>query len=152
MSVSDVLREAHEALRNAVPGKRLKAHREEGLLAQTFQEAMRIWDLQKAEGVSKVDRVAGLAKALREAWPKPREAPWRYLCERCDDCGLVISSCPGDATCGDSKQHRTHSYGTPCYCQHGNRFKQQAPSPDDYTQAAKSKSRPVKKGFQRWNG
>jgi hypothetical protein len=152
MSVVDVLREAHEALRKAVPGKRLKAHREEGLLAQTFHEAMRIWDLQKAEGVSKADRVAGLAKALREAWPKSRDAAWRYLCDRCDDYGLVISQCPGDATCGDPKPHGAHSYGTPCWCEKGNRFKSPAPSPDDYTQAAKGKSRPVKKGFQRWNG
>jgi hypothetical protein len=150
MSVVDLVKEAHDLLRKAVPGKRRQAHAEEGLLAQTFHEAMRIWDVQKAEGVSFQERVAGLEKTLRAAWPKSRDAAWRYLCDRCDDCGLVIGQCPGDATCGDPKRHGAHSYGTPCWCEKGNQFKQRAPTAADYTQAAKSK--PVKKGFQRWNG
>jgi hypothetical protein len=146
VSSYDALAQAHEALRQSVPSQRRQAHKAEGQLAATFREAMRIWDLQKAEGMSLADRVAGLERTLRVAWPFTRE--WKFLCEACNDRGLVMAMCPGDATCGRHREHQAHEYGSPCWCSVGNRFKAKAPSEDDYTAAAKTK--PAGKGFSKW--
>lgn len=143
MTAIDVLRDAHKALRKAVPSFRRKAHADEGVLAQTFREAMAGWDRQKAEGVPLTQRIEFLTRSLKAAWPQTRE--WKYLCAACDDYGLEMHMCPGDATCGRSKAHLAHEYGTPCWCSAGNRFREKPkPSRDDYAQAGKSK--PTKVG------
>lgn len=148
MSSSGELAEAHAELRKAVPGKRRAFDADLGPLARTYKAAMEIWDAQKADGVSLLERIAGLTKTLRAAWPQTRE--WKYLCNLCEDRGLEMLMCPGDRSCGRDREHLPHDYGRACLCSAGNRFKRPAPTEADYTQAAKSK--PVKKGFQRWNG
>lgn len=107
----------------------------DSLLVQTFREAMRIWDAQKAEGISRADRVLGLAQSLKAAWPKGREEGWKYLCTGCSDYGLEMHECPGDATCGRDKPHLPHEFGTPCWCSAGKRFKAPAKTADDFTGA-----------------
>lgn len=130
--------------RRAVLKFRRKAHAEEGILAQTFREAMVMWDHAKAAGADLKTRLQTLENTLRAAWPKHREAAWKTLCSRCDDYGLEMADCPGDATCGRAKRHQAHSYGKPCWCERGRQFRDKPkPSPEDFTAAGKSKmSRP----------
>ena len=110
----------------------------DSVLVQTYQAAMRHWDAQKADGVVLADRLSGLEQTLRACWPFTRE--WKYLCDQCSDFGLVMKTCPGDATCGRSKQHLPHDFGTPCWCEQGKRYRpKQKPEPDDFAQAGKSK-------------
>jgi hypothetical protein len=110
----------------------------DSVLVQTYMAAMRHWDAQKSDGVSLCERLIGLEKTLRACWPFTRE--WKYLCVECSDFGLVMATCPGDATCGRSKQHLPHDYGTPCWCSQGIRYRAKPkPSADDFTAAGKSK-------------
>lgn len=147
MSGIDIIRDAHNALRRAVGPKRREAKHVEGPLAKAFREAMAIWDAMKADGMSLSDRCKGLEAVLRQVWPFTRE--WHTLCPQCNDYGLQMAVCPGDATCGDNpathrprRPHLAHDYGRPCYCELGRRFREAPkPGPDDFTQAGKSKSR-----------
>jgi len=133
---------AFNRLRGQVSASRRQASRRLGALAETFIEAMRIWDAQKADGVSKADRVTGLAKSLEAAWPKGRDTTWKYLCDHCHDYGLEILTCPGDATCGRSKPHQAHEWGNPCWCSKGQRFKVPAkPSAENFSAAGKTPKR-----------
>lgn len=116
------LARAFAQLQGTIRTTRRAASKTWGLLASTFAEAMRIWDGQKADGVSKAQREADLEKTLRAAWPQVRE--WYYLCSSCRDMGLAMSACPGDATCGRGKPHLPHDFGRPCSCQAGERFRE----------------------------
>lgn len=115
-----------------------------GQLAETFKEAMRIWDAQKAEGLSRLERLVVLEKTLRAAWPFTRE--WKFLCPRCDDTGLVMAGCPGDAACGRVKPHLPHDYGTPCWCQKGARFKPKQATETDHLAAIGKTVKPTRVG------
>jgi hypothetical protein len=118
--------------------RRREAAKVEGPLAKAFRETMLIWDVQKADGVSLVDRLAGLTRVLQDAWPRDRE--WKYLCANCSDYGLVLHDCAGDATCGRSKPHLPHGFGEPCWCSLGARFRAKPkPTAEDFTAAGKSK-------------
>lgn len=139
-SASD-LASAFAQLQGAVKRQRREANRQLGPLAQTVNAAMRIWDQQKREGVSREERIAGMEKTLRAAWPKSREQPWHYVCDNCNDTGLVERECGGDAMCGRSKRHAPHRYGEPCWCPKGGKFKIKPPSGDDFTSAGKGFSR-----------
>ena len=130
---------AYGRLRGAVSASRRRDGRAFGTLAQTFIEAMRIWDIQKADGVSEAERQAGLEKTLRAAWPQTRE--WQYFCS-CHDYGLEILTCPGNATCGRVKRHLPHEWGNPCWCQAGKRFRApEKPQPEDFAAAGKTTKR-----------
>jgi hypothetical protein len=135
--------EAHQQARGIIRSDRKRAHRETGHLAKCFAAAMQIWADQRAAGVSFRDRLVGLTQTLRAAWPQTRE--WKYLCQQCDDYGLVMRACPGDTTCGRHHPHLPHEFGTPCWCDHGRRHRErQKPSAEDFTAAGKS--RPTKLG------
>ena len=124
------------ALRSHVTASRKASKKHLGVLAQTYVEAMRIWDTQKADGVSKAERETGLMKTLKAAWPQTRE--WHYICASCADYGLVMSDCPGDATCGRSYPHLPHEFSKPCWCSRGQRFRPPpAPEGGDFRQAGK---------------
>ncbi len=138
MNVIDTLRQAHQELRRAVPSARRKAAKDEGRLSASFREAMLLWDQQKASGVPLADRLKGLDGLLRQVWPFTRE--WKFLCEQCNDYGLIMADCPGDATCGRSRPHLPHDYGRPCWCAKGRAFQPKPQrNPDDFTQAGRSK-------------
>ena len=127
---------AYLALRSQVTASRLAFKKSFGPLAQTYIEAMRIWDAQKAQGVSFAERAAGLEKTLRVAWPQTRA--WTYICQDCSDYGLIICTCSGEETCGRSEPHLAHEFGRPCWCKQGQRFKDPPkPEPGDFTRAAK---------------
>ena len=98
-------------LRKAVGSLRRDFTKTHGLLSRTVTDAMELWDEQKAGGVSLADRQRGLLGVLQDAWPQVRE--WKYLCQNCNDTGLVMALCDGDATCGRSKVHLPHEFGTP---------------------------------------
>lgn len=113
-----------------------------GPLVTSYTEAMRFWDEQKVAGVPIADRVRALEGLLRDVWPFTRA--WKFVCHACDDRGLVITACPGDATCGRAKLHLAHDFGTPCWCALGHRFRPaRPPSPDDVEAAGKIK-KPVR--------
>lgn len=150
MSLQDALRtlgEAHgpsaltaafESLTQAVRRARKASKGQVGTLAATYVEAMRLWDAQRADGVSLELRLVGLEKTLRAAWPQTRA--WKYLCDRCQDVGLSIETCPGDATCGRVKPHLAHSVGTPCWCKAGVRFRER-PKPEPEPAKARTLTR-----------
>jgi len=151
---------AHHALLEALKRKRRQLAKAQGPLARTFVAAMEQWDHEKAAGVSDADRLAHLQVVLRAAWPFTRT--WQYLCQRCDDTGLVQAVCRKGARCNGTstridhfslpagKYQRLcakfpdsdyeHEYGTPCLCEKGARFRTAAkPTREDYTQSGKSK-------------
>ena len=133
------LAQAHAALSGEVRRSRRASRKDLGPLAQTFVEAMRIWDQQKADGVSKEERLAGLEQTLRAAWPFARE--WKFLCGGCGDTGLIMRECRGEnGFCGRRKAHLPHEYGEPCSCAAGLKFlgKPKA-EPTDYKQAGFTK-------------
>jgi hypothetical protein len=152
--------QAHRAVSKALIAKRRKLAKSQGALARTFVAAMEQWDAEKAAGVSEADRVAHLQVILRAAWPFTRT--WQYLCQRCDDTGLVMAVCRKGARCNGIStriDHHTqqpgkykrlcaqfpdsdyeHEYGTPCFCEKGARFRPPSlPARSDYTQSGKSK-------------
>jgi hypothetical protein len=107
-------------------------------LGDVLREAVRLADAQRVAGASKAETSAYLEKVVRQTWPFTRE--WKYLCNKCDDVGLVMEDCPSDATCGRSKIHGPHTFGTPCWCSAGNRFRgKPKPEPEDFGAAGKVK-------------
>lgn len=135
----DELGQEHAAKRAGVSGSRRKAHAELGPLAATYEAAMALFARQKAEGVSLAERLGGLEKTLRVAWPKGRENEWKYPCAKCGDYGLEMAWCDGDATCGREKRHLRHEFGTPCWCPAGKRFKATQKQAADFTEATQTK-------------
>jgi hypothetical protein len=90
-------------------------------LAATVAEAVRIRRVMLDDGASMDDADAALERSIRLAWPFTRE--WKYLCDKCRDCGLEMLFCPGDATCGRTKGHLPHDFGVPCWCPKGKVFR-----------------------------
>ena len=131
------LASAFAVLQGTVRRARRAAKREGGMLAQTVYAALDIWDQQKADGVSRAERLAGLEKTLRAAWPQTRE--WKYLCQ-CNDLGLKLSECPGDSTCGRHRDHLPHTFGTPCWCPTGAKYREKPKAdPADFKAAGMTK-------------
>lgn len=136
----------------------------DGVLAATFQEAMRMAEAMKADGQPSGVIIDAVANMLRLAWPKGREEPWHYGCDRCGDTGWVVKVCR-EGSCGRPfklpKQHsddRTgqgtcqtgHGFVEPCWCQKGLGFKRQLakePRPlEDAVEAAAKTSKPTRLG------
>ncbi len=113
-------------------------------LADTVAEAVRLRAAQKAAGASDAECDRYLEGVLRQSWPFTRE--WKYLCDKCDDTGLVMGDCSGDATCGRASIHGRHSFGTPCWCSAGNRFKAKPKTEDDFSQATAKTRKPTRFG------
>ena len=128
------LREAHRSLKRATGHARAADGRVWGNLAATFHEAMRIWDAQRAEGVTLADRIRGMEATLRSCWPQVRE--WKYLCNSCDDSGAVY----------ETRQTPMYAYPVvyvvPCHCSKGARFRAREPHADDFTAAGKTTKKP----------
>jgi hypothetical protein len=137
--VSDDLRTEHQELRRAVPAARRAAHKIEGKLGAAFREAMEIWDRQKADGVSFLERLKGLDALIRDVWPKgecscPR---CRWVCQSCQDTGANYEKRPARIYGGMLVE-----YVVPCACERGRRFMEKPKAdPGDFTQAARSKPR-----------
>lgn len=132
------LARAFHALQGSVRRFRRAADAKLGTLAQTYAEAMRLWDADKAAGVPKAERFARLEKTLRAVWPQTRE--WHYLCVACRDLGLELYECSGGSECGRTKKHLPHTYGRPCVCAKGALYQDKPkPEPTDYKQAGFSK-------------
>ncbi len=126
-----------------------KPEKFESILLQTFIEANRIREKAVDDGASKADAIAIITNALRAAWPKGRNEPWKYICDVCDDTGWRFYQCPGDATCGRTKKvHAPHDYVEPCWCARGQSLKPKPPSePDILGGLGKQKK---SKGFSRF--
>jgi len=139
------LRELHGRLGFAIKTKRKRAKKELCPLAKTFEEAMRIWDADKAHGVPLADRQQHLAQTLRAVWPLTRV--WRYVCDRCNDTGWEPRSCTPETHCGRRRCEPGHDYVVPCVCLKGEGRRQQltpsALTQGDFEQAGKGK----RKGF-----
>lgn len=125
-------------------------------LAATYLEAMRIWEAQKAQGVSLEERQLALKKSLCAAWPETTD--FRALCPTCDDYGWIFRVCR-DQSCGrpfrlpksagddyTGKGHCTgeHVYCAPCHvCEKGQGYRRnmqkEPPALEDFTAAGKQK-------------
>ena len=116
----------------------------DSVIGQTIQALFREWDAQKAAGATVAERVANLERTVRAMWPFTRE--WHYLCARCSDYGLEMAECPGDATCGRTKAHLPHDYGTPCWCDAGRRFKPKERTEATAVEAAAKVRKPTRWG------
>src|SRR3990167_10748643 len=88
---------AHRGVSRAISARRAKAARTQGPLAQTYVAVMEQWDREKAEGVSREDRLQHLETVLRAAWPQGRE--WKFTCTRCHDTGWADSVCRAGQRC-----------------------------------------------------
>lgn len=145
MKSLDALREAHNELRRVVPIARRQAAKQDGDLHALGRETFRIWDQMKADGATWDERMAFLTGVLKQILNRGRE--WKYLCHQCDDYGLILSECPGDATCGRRAAHLAHSFGTPCVCSKGRPYdaKPKDWHAEDFTAAGKTKK--PNKGF-----
>lgn len=128
---------AFRSLQGSIRQRRQAAQTEHGPLAQTYAAAMALWDGQKADGVTREDRLICLEKALRCAWPQVRA--WKDLCQTCRDYGLKMVPCAGDATCGRTHPHLPHEFGTACWCPAGEKFRAKPkPTAEDFTAAGQS--------------
>lgn len=58
---------------------------------------------------------------FRLAVQPAREEPWRLDCGVCEDTGWEFFECPGNETCGRSREHAAHHYVRPCTCRPSNR-------------------------------
>lgn len=143
------LASAFDRVHAQVRANRRVAKKELGPLATAITEALKMRDRMKADGMSGDALNAGLEGVLRELWPKPagRSEPWRYNCEACQDYGLEILPCPGNATCGFLKPHGPHEFGRPCFCGKGSRFRD-APKPTgtDAVERASKQKKPSRWG------
>lgn len=129
---------AYRSVQQAVRRGRKAVTSKLGPFVASMMEAMRLWDEQKAEGGSLEERRAGMERTLRASWPLTRE--WKYICDACDDYGLRMQDCPGDATCGRKKEHLPHTFGTPCWCAKGIGFRGKPKAvPEDFASAGRSK-------------
>lgn len=135
MSAIDTLREAHQALRRAVPVKRRAAHQAEGKLAAAFREAMVMWDQLKAKGGTLADLTGGLEHVLRAAWPKGECAcpRCRWACPYCEDTGAKFEQRPARIYGG-----RLVSVVVPCSCPNGRRFIETPKGGADFKAAGKT--------------
>ncbi len=146
---TDLLAQAHAELRIAVRKERRAFRRSpKGVLAQTVMAVITRRDQMRADGATEADLNADMETAIRQCWPFTRE--WKYLCDKCDDHGLAMGECPGDATCGRTLPHMAHSFGTPCWCSAGNRFKAKARPTGDDDLATVGKTRKNPRGFTRF--
>lgn len=123
----------------------MKAAIREGVLSATIREALRLRAQMKADGMSRADLERNLEQIIRACWPFTRE--WKYLCVECADLGLILHDCDGGKSCGRDKKHGPHSFGTPCWCSLGARYKAKERKVEDFTQAGKVTE---KKAFSRF--
>ncbi len=113
-------------------------------LVATIKEAVRLVDVQRKAGESPEAVAAYLERVVRASWPFTRE--WKYLCDRCDDVGLVMHDCP-KLSCGRRNLHLPHTWGEPCWCAAGQKFKgKPKPEPEDFSAAGKTKRPPSRFG------
>ncbi len=91
---------------------------EAGVLYPVFVEADRLRRKALAAGETREVANALVSDALQAAWPKGREAAWRYLCDLCGDSGWRSFQCP-ETPCEREKQHQAHDYVRQCWCEKG---------------------------------
>ena len=73
---------------------------------------------------------------VRDRWPFERE--WKYLCNGCDDTGLMLTFGVTD------RLGTVVDVGRPCTCSNGNKFRKPMASEADYVQAGKTpKQKPM---------
>jgi len=158
------LAKAHTELRRKIRASRRAQARQLGPLATSYDEMMALSDKLKADSVPAEERQKGIEAVLRQMWPFTRT--WKYLCEKCNDTGLIIKvcrqgdRCNGISTRSDSpyqepgKYQRLctmnetyeHEYGVPCFCSLGARFREKPPQNDPTGFSDVGKSKPTRIG------
>lgn len=102
-----------------------------GTLYATFVEASRLRQQALAEGIPRADADALVANALKAAWPKSRELPWRYDCRICRDTGWEACRCTPETPCGRSfkfPDQRPDDYTGQGRCTPGHDYVRSCPS------------------------
>lgn len=130
-------------------------------LAAVIAEVFTICDRMRAAGQSRDEIHAYIEGVLRQVWPYQRA--WIYGCDSCDDTGLILKTCTpahrchGISTRSDSPKDPpgryrrlcaieptyTHTYGEPCHCARGDRFRPRARTVDSDLETAAATSRPM---------
>lgn len=64
---------------------------------------------------------AHIAAVRQKQLDVPRDTPWRFECQSCEDVGWVHFHCSGDASCGRRNAHAEHDFVVPCDCRASNR-------------------------------
>ena len=137
---------AHASLQASIRRKRAKVQEKLGPLATAVKECLEIRDAMKAGGVEGDELNKGMEQVLREHWPRNRDQPWSYVCEKCQDYGAEIFNCP-DVKCQRDKPHGPHSYAIPCWCAKGRRFNEkQLPTEADAMERAAKPQKPTRWG------
>ncbi len=114
-------------------------------LAQAVLEALDQRQKLQLGGLDPVQLAKSFEAVIRSVWPFTRE--WKYLCQQCEDYGLIISNCLGDATCGRKPGHGPHEFGTPCWCDKGKPFRpKKTREPEDALAAVGKTSKPSRWG------
>jgi hypothetical protein len=107
-------------------GKRRKLFKQKtGPAAAIMVEAMRDYLQARREGVSQEDGVLGIEAALRDSGLFKTSK--FFQCERCDGTGLIHRECPS-YPCQRPPNHAPHTYGEPCECTTGDKWR---PKSDD---------------------
>ena len=129
---------AHGRLQASIRRKRQKLTSTLGPLASAVEECLVIRDQMKASGVTGDTLNAGMAEVLKQHWPRQRQEPWHYVCERCCDSGAEHFECP-EQKCDRDFPHGPHSFIRPCFCPKGRRFQEKPPptQADSLEKAAK---------------
>lgn len=157
--------EAHRTLRRKIRASRLKQSSAFGPLATAYGEMVTLSDEMKANGATFEERQYGIDATLRQMWPFTRA--WKYLCDRCNDTGLVMricrdgDRCDGVSTRADSafqpagkfarlctlSPDYEHEYGQPCLCSLGSRFRERPKHESgDFSNAGRGSQKPTRVG------
>lgn len=92
-----------------------------------------LYESMRRNGMTKEQADYALEQHLRSVMTHVQE--WKYICEQCDDTGLEILNCP-DVRCQRRAEHGPHTYGVPCRCRKGDRWRDRPQTPDDDLTAA----------------
>lgn len=139
-------------------------------LGALVEDAIRLRDRMKADGMSGEQLEAAFEQTIREIWrAKAFTREWHYLCALCEDTGLRVFTCrPGRRCDGRSmrldgpkekpgkyprlcKLHAEseyeHDYAEPCVCDRGQRFLDKPKEASDFMDAGKTpKAKPARFG------
>lgn len=108
-------------------------------IAATLTNLIRLWDQQRAKGVPRAARLKVVEAILRQRWPARRA--WTPACTACDDTGLLIMTCEGQACELGSDSHEAHTYGQACRCLAGRRYRPFGKECHDFRQAGQIRPR-----------
>jgi hypothetical protein len=145
---ASALASAFRKVQRHVKAERQSRRTEDRTFAHVVMAAVDLRATLQADGATGHDLEGGLIAVLKASWPRSAEArAWQTLCPACDDYGLVLRACEG-LGCGLAKgqRHGPHTYGVPCHCKEGARYRERAKGPENVMERAAKTSKPTRFG------